>query len=162
MVQLAFIFHCLLLANSPDNEGMSGKVLRVIDGNSLEVLSDGNEAYNIQLVGIDCPEIGQAFGEQAKEHLEKLVLNKTVTIYLKGKDRKGNHLAVVYARKETDVRIELLRQGLAWTAERNPDPDLEVHRKTAEEKQKGLWSSAERIPPWIYRRQQSMMQAKGS
>jgi len=48
------------------------------------------------------------------------------------------------------------------TAERNPIDELESIKEKAKEKGKGLWKEQDPTPPWIYRRQQSMMQPKSS
>ena len=42
-----------------------GKVVRVIDGDTIEVLHHG-QAERIRLNGIDCPEKGQAYGTRAR------------------------------------------------------------------------------------------------
>ncbi|HEU5292411.1 MAG TPA: thermonuclease family protein, partial [Cyclobacteriaceae bacterium] len=112
--------------------------------------------------GIDSPELGQAYGDHAKDHLEKLTLQKKVTVTFTGKDRKGNQLATVMLRGGVDVRLELLKEGLAWTTEKNPLPDLESIKEEARQNTKGLWSQENPTPPWTYRRQQTMMQVKGS
>jgi endonuclease YncB( thermonuclease family) len=120
------------------------------------------EVKKIVLVGIDSPELGQEYGDKAKKFLEKLILEKNVVVKLMGKDRWGNYLAIVTIGDKTDPRIELLKEGLAWTAERNPIPELEIHRTRAQEKGRGLWKEGNQTPPWIFRRQQSMLEAKGS
>jgi endonuclease YncB( thermonuclease family) len=55
-----------------------------------------------------------------KKFLEKMVLGKKVTMSIKGKDWRGNPLAVVLVNGKKDPRVELLEEGLAWTAEKNP------------------------------------------
>lgn len=140
----------------------SGKVVSVIDGNTVQVLTEANEVVTIILADIDSPELTQEFGSEAKQYLEKLSLKKEVVVELRGKDRKGNHLGVLLIKGKTDVRIALLQQGLAWTAERNPNPDLEVHRTSAQAEGKGLWKNDNPTPPWIYRREQSMLEPKSS
>ncbi|MEO7991867.1 MAG: thermonuclease family protein [Chryseolinea sp.] len=144
------------------NDGISGKVVTVIDGNTLEVIGDDNETIKISLVGIDCPELGQEYGEKAKKFMEKMILEKNVTVVLQGKDRWGNYLAIVTMNNSIDPRVELLKEGLAWTAEKNPIPELEEHKKKAREKNKGLWKQESPTAPWIYRRQQTMLQPKSS
>jgi micrococcal nuclease len=141
---------------------MSGQVITVIDGNTVEVQTETNEVMTIILADIDCPELSQEFGTEAKKFLEKLILKKAVRIELRGKDRKGNNLGVVLIKGKTDARIELLQQGLAWTSERSPNPDLESHRTSAQQEGKGLWKHENPTPPWIYRREQSMLQPKSS
>ena len=143
------------------NDGISGKVVTVIDGNTLEVIGDDNETIKVSLVGIDCPELGQEYGDKAKKFLEKMILEKDVTVKLHGKDRWGNYLAIVI-KGDVDPRVELLKEGLAWTAEKNPVPELEEYKEKAREKNKGLWKQESPIAPWIYRRQQTMLQPKSS
>lgn len=132
------------------------------NGNTLEVLGADQETYTIVLAGIDSPELTQAYGEKARLYLEKMLLNKDVTIHFQGKDRKGNDLAVVLLKGKSDPRIALLKEGLAWTAEKDPLPELEVHRTSAQEKGKGLWKEENPTPPWTHRRRQSMTQPKSS
>jgi endonuclease YncB( thermonuclease family) len=138
-----------------------GKVIAVIDGNTVEVLDAANEKYKILLAGIDCPELGQDFGDKAKARLEKILLRKEVKVTLQGKDRFGNRLGVVLVGDD-DPRIQLLKEGLAWTAEKNPNPDLEPYRTWAQQKGKGLWKLDNPTPPWTYRRQQTMAAPKSS
>jgi endonuclease YncB( thermonuclease family) len=44
---------------------LSGRVKSVIDGNTLEVELGNQEIQIIQLAGIDSPELGQAYGNDA-------------------------------------------------------------------------------------------------
>jgi micrococcal nuclease len=140
-------------------EKISGKVVTVIDGNTIEVFTAENETYKILLFGIDSPELGQEFGEKAKRFLTKLILDKNVSVQVQGKDRLGNRLGIILIDGK-DPRAQLLQEGLAWTAERQPIQELETIKEKAKEKGKGLWKEQEPTPPWIYRRQQTMMQPK--
>lgn len=140
-----------------------GVVTAIVDGNTLEITKDNSEAVKVKLYGIECPEMGQDFSQDAKAFLEKKLLKKNVTVQIQGKDRKGTPLAIVLdTKKKQDPRIELLKEGLAWTAERNPLSDLEDYRLQAQQKKVGLWKDEQPTPPWTYRRQQSMMTAKSS
>ncbi|MBL7859092.1 MAG: thermonuclease family protein [Cyclobacteriaceae bacterium] len=144
------------------NDVFSVRVVTVLDGNTLEVRGSDNEIKKIVLAEIDSPELGQAFGDKAKKFLEKLLLEKNVWVRITGKDRRGNYLAIVMIGDKVDARVELLKEGLAWTAERNPNPELESYRMKAQEKGRGLWKEDNQTPPWVYRREQSMLEAKGS
>lgn len=141
---------------------VSGKVVFVVDGNTVLVVDDSKDSLLVILTGIDSPELGQEYGDDARRFLEKLVLKKEVVIELTGKDRKGNQLGIVLIKGKTDLRVELLKEGLAWTAEKNPTPELEQLRIEAEQKKIGLWKLGNPTPPWTYRRQQTMLQAKSS
>lgn len=143
------------------NNEISGKVIEVIDGNTIEVLAEDKTTYKIVFAGVDSPELTQEFGERAKQYLEKMLLKQQVHVQLQGKDRKGNYVGVVIKDK-LDPRVELLKEGLAWTSEKDPLPELESIRVKAQQRGKGLWKTENPTPPWIYRRQVSMMQPKSS
>jgi endonuclease YncB( thermonuclease family) len=131
-----------------------GKVVEVIDGNTLKVISTENETYKIVLLGIDCPELGQKYGDKAKKCLEKLALKKNVTVQLHGKDRFGNYIGVITTSEKLDPRFQLLEEGLAWTSEKESQSDLVSTKTVAQEKGKGLWKEKQSTPPWEYRKQQ--------
>ena len=140
---------------------IKGTVQAVVDGNTIEV-ADHDGIYKVLLHGIDCPEIGQAYGDQAKALLTKLLLSKRVTIVLRGKDRTGNRLGVIYVDGAPDARMEMIKQGLAWTSEREPVEELELLKEEARLAKKGLWKEEHPTPPWVYRRQQTMVVEKSS
>jgi micrococcal nuclease len=164
--KLLFLVLCLCAVSvkaTVANEGpFEAKVIEVLDGNTLLAKDDKGEEWQVMLAGIDCPELTQQFGAEAKAWLENKTLKKTVTITLQGKDRWGNRLAVVMLKGKDDLRVELLSKGLAWTSERNPLPELEKIRIDAENAKKGIWQEEQPTPPWIYRRQQTLLQEKGS
>lgn len=150
---------CAGFARATDQ--ITARVVSVIDGNTLEIIGSDNEKRRIILAGIDSPELTQEYGDKARKFLEKIALEKDVIVQITGKDRTGTALAVVMI-EDKDPRLELLKEGLAWTAERNPLPDLEEVRAKAQEKGRGLWRQDNPTPPWVHRREQSMLQAKSS
>jgi micrococcal nuclease len=159
---LAFLI-LLVTSAFPKGEVFFATVTSVIDGNVFEITSEDKLVQRLSLAGIDCPEGGQPYFENAKTLLEKLILNKQVRVQIEGKNRWGHYLAIVTVVKTgLDPRLELLEQGLAWTAEKAPAPELEAIRVNAEGKSRGLWKDENPVAPWIYRRQQSMLQAKSS
>jgi micrococcal nuclease len=142
-------------------EDIRGVVTKVIDGNTIEVTSN-NDIYKVILHGIDSPEPGQHYAEQARKMLERLLLRKDVTLKMHGKDRLGNRLAEIIIDGKLDPRRELLNEGLAWTSEREPNPELESLKEQARLQGRGLWGEQNPTPPWTYRRQQTMMVEKTS
>ena len=159
-----FIFSALAFFSSAIAvaDDLQGKVVTVIDGNTLQILCQNDETHTVRLLGIDSPELSQEYGEESRKHLERIVLGRKVTVTFKGKDWRGNTLAVVLVNGKKDPRVELLDEGLAWTAEKNPTPDLEACRTRAQQKGVGLWKQSNPTPPWTYRRQQTMLQPKTS
>lgn len=140
---------------------VKGKVVSVVDGNTLEIIAEDNETYKVVLFGIDSPELDQEFGEAAKEFLEKAIRDKAIQVQLQGKDRWGNYVGIVYTNKGVDVRKLLLSNGLAWVIEKDATDEFKNLEQKAREQGAGLWQHESPTPPWVYRRQQSMLQPKG-
>ncbi len=137
-----------------------GKVVSVVDGNTLEVISAEDEMYRIVLVGIDCPEPGQPYAEEAKKFLEETILRKSIDVKLLGKDRWGNYLGEIIT--EVEVSAELVKRGLAWCNEKNAPESLKALEEQAREQRIGLWQEENPTAPWVYRRQQTMQSPKGT
>ncbi len=64
----------------------TGRVVSVLDGDTIEVLN-GHHTERIRLSGIDCPEKGQAYGNNAKHAASALAFGKEVTIQTHGYDK---------------------------------------------------------------------------
>jgi hypothetical protein len=82
---------------------------RVIDGDTVEV----NDT-SIRLLGINTPERGEIYYEEAKEFLQDLILNKTV--YLEyGKERydKYDRILGYLFLEEENINIKLIENGFA-------------------------------------------------
>ncbi len=156
---------CVLVSTiARADDEVNAKVTAVLDGNTIQVscFCEDNDVRKVSLAGIDSPELGQEFGEEARKFLEKMILRKDVVVKFMGKDRFGNYLAVVKINGKADPRIELLKNGFAWTSEKNPSEALEQYRLEAQQKKRGLWKQENPVPPWTYRRQQSMLTPKSS
>lgn len=138
-----------------------GTVVGVIDGNTL-LVETSDDTYRVLLHGIDSPEPGQRFADQSTARLKQLVLNKKVTIQLQGRDRQGHRIGRIYLDSATDPHHEMVKAGLAWPAEKHNDPTLEALKEEARQKSLGIWSEENPVPPWTYRRQQTMLEAKSS
>ena len=61
-------------------ETLTGRVVRVTDGDTIVVLDASKVQHKIRLQGIDAPERHQAYGTKSKEHLSDLVAGKTVEV----------------------------------------------------------------------------------
>ena len=153
---------CSSLYISSPREILRGKVVEVSDGNTIELLTEENESYKIELAGVDCPETEQPFGPEAKRLLEKNLKGKKVEVFVERKNRWGIRQAVVIPKSGVDPRLKLLAEGLAWTSEKNAVPEFELIRLDAKAHGKGLWKNDEPTPPWIFRRQQAMLIPKSS
>ena len=156
------LVECSLLYISSPREILKGKVVDVSDGNTIELLTEENESYKIELAGVDCPETQQPFGVEAKHLLEKSLKGKKVEAFVERKNRWGVRQAVIITKSGDDPRLKLLAEGLAWTSEKNAVPEFESIRIDAKAHRKGLWKSDDPTPPWIFRRQQTTLTPKSS
>lgn len=131
----------------------SGKVIAVLDGDTIEVLNSQNKAIRIRLSAIDCPEKSQAFGTRAKQYTASLCFSKTVLIKVTGEDQYGRTLANVILPDGKILNQELIKDGFAWHYKRYSTDqllsDLEVQ---ARKNKLGLWSDPAPIAPWEFRK----------
>ena len=132
---------------------VTGKVVGVLDGDTIEVLHN-NQPERIRLHGIDCPEKGQAFGQRAKQATSALIFGKEVRLGIHGKDKYGRTIADVLLPEGTNVNQQLVREGWCWWYREYAPKDLalEQSEQEAKEAKRGLWSEADPVPPWLYRR----------
>jgi micrococcal nuclease len=114
---LVFLISLLIILNYNFLDGAlekflvteTGVVERVIDGDTVKI---NNES--VRLLGINCPERGEDYYEEAKEFLEKVILDKEVELKF-GKDiydRYDRKLAYLFY-KGKNVNLELVDEGLA-------------------------------------------------
>jgi micrococcal nuclease len=133
------------------------KVVRVADGDSLEVEKDG-QRYRIRLYGIDSPEYGQPGGQEAGRFTRTMVMSRTVTMKTMDKDRYGRTVALVWSGGRL-VNRELVRNGWAWVypkycREQPLCKDLEALERGARKQELGLWREQNPLPPWRWKRAQ--------
>ena len=86
------------------------QVQRVIDGDT--VVGEGKEGMHYRLLGINTPEKGEKYYTEAKNYTEGLVMNKTLEVETKGKDRYGRELAYLFYNNE-NINKEIVREGYA-------------------------------------------------
>lgn len=144
---------CLLACAAPARaEHFEGRVVKVLDGDTLEVLV-GHEPVRVRIHGIDTPERGQPWADNARQALGKRVFGKPVRVNDVDRDRYGRIVGEVYA-DGVCVGCELLREGNAWVYRRyTDDPVLYELEAQARAARRGLWSlpEAQRVPPWEWR-----------
>jgi micrococcal nuclease len=130
----------------------TAKVIRIIDGDSIVVLTDQNEQLYVRFEGIDCPETHQDFGTKAKQATSDLCFGKIVRVEQTGTDRYRRMLAFVFVG-DTCVNKELLVQGMAWHFKKyNKDTELAKLEAKAKEAKIGLWTKENPVAPWDWRK----------
>lgn len=148
MIKVLFIFLLFLCGQSE----FVAKVIGVIDGDTIVILTKENQQIKIRLDAIDCPESHQDFGNRAKQATVQLCFGKEVKIIERGKDRYGRTLGFIYVN-DICVNKELIRLGMAWHYKQyNHDKELSDLENYARENKIGLWSQPNPIPPWEFRK----------
>jgi micrococcal nuclease len=147
------LLSALLCLTGPAFAEFTGKVVRVLDGDTLEILHN-RHPERIRLSGIDCPEKGQAYGNNAKQAASELVYGKEVTLQTHGHDKYGRTLADVLLLDGTNVNQELVKQGWCWWYRKYAPGDtvLEGLEHEARDGRKGLWADPQPVPPWEWRK----------
>lgn len=145
-----FVFSCSLCAAE-----IQGKVIRVIDGDTIEVLQD-KKPVRIRLENIDAPEKKQAYGSWSTNQLKSLVAGKLVTVTFSQTDRYGRLLGRVVTANGTEANRYQVAAGAAWVYVRyNTDNALPALQREAQTQRRGLWADSQPVPPWVWRHKQN-------
>ncbi len=135
-----------------------GKVVGVSDGDTITVLDGQQVQHKVRLMGIDCPEKAQPFGQNAKQSLSDLVFGRSVNVEWQKLDRYERIVGKVLVSGQ-DANLEQVRRGLAWhykKYEREQEPlDRATYSQAeieARMSNRGLWSDPTPIPPWDWRK----------
>jgi endonuclease YncB( thermonuclease family) len=149
----ALLVPILLLAHVPacGAQELRGKVVGVADGDTITVFSDGRP-QKTRLDGIDAPEMGQPFGDKARQFTARLVFGQDVTVHVMGRDRYGRTLGHVILADGRSLNHELVRAGYAWWFRRySNDGRLRELETGARRRGAGLWADPNPIAPWEWR-----------
>ncbi|TNB55975.1 thermonuclease family protein [Campylobacter helveticus] len=109
------------LAQKNLEKELTGKVSKVIDGDTIELLVKQDNIkqspkIKVRLFGIDAPEKKQAFGKEAKEYLSSLILDKEVILIINDKDKYQRFIGTILLN-EKDINKEMVKNGYAWAYE---------------------------------------------
>lgn len=134
-------------------ETLPGRCVSVSDGDTMRIQLANRERVRIRLWGIDAPEKGQAFGEDARETLNDLIYRKDVRVEVEDTDQYGRKVGRVYVG-DVYVNEHMVRQGMAWHYEYHaPDAgDLAAAQQAARLERAGLWQDDNAISPYEYRK----------
>jgi micrococcal nuclease len=149
-----------------DRTSWQVEVLRVVDGDTLEVAFPDGHTESVRLLGVDTPEVHventpdefegvpetaagrdwlRDWGHRASEFARTQLAGETVRIATDpDADRRGSHgRLLVYVHDDgRNVNLELLRQGYArlYDAPFALRPEFQSAEATAQQNDVGLWS----------------------
>jgi len=129
------------------------RIMKVHDGDTLTGVDSVQVIHKLRLLGIDCPEYPQPYGEEAAKMVQKLCLHDTVLVFTSKRDRYGRELCTIRLKDGTELNRHLLSHGLAWWFSRYSPKNKEYKalEEAARRKHVGLWSQPDPMAPWIYR-----------
>ncbi|WP_270981105.1 thermonuclease family protein [Campylobacter helveticus] len=142
------------LAQKNLEKELTGKVSKVIDGDTIELLVKQDNIkqspkIKVRLFGIDAPEKKQAFGKEAKEYLSSLILDKEVILIINDKDKYQRFIGTILLN-EKDINKEMVKNGYAWAYESYSTKYL-AQQADAQMFKLGLWKSGRAIKPSEFR-----------
>ncbi|ENO7717426.1 thermonuclease family protein [Campylobacter upsaliensis] len=146
------------LAQKNIEKELTGKVSRVIDGDTIELLAKTSKEnpYNhiaklkIRLYGIDAPELKQAYGKEAKEYLSALVLKQEVGLIIENKDKYDRFVGTIFLKGQ-DINKEMVKNGYAHAYESFSKKYL-AEQADAKMFKLGLWQDEKAVKPSEFRR----------
>jgi len=142
------------------SQTLTGRVVRIADGDTITVLDSSDTQHRIRLEGIDAPESHQAFSAQSKKSLSEMVFGKDVTVVYQKTDQYGRLVGKILLDGK-DINLEQVKSGMAWhykeyQREQTPE-DRELYASAEEEARKahrGLWQDPAPVEPSAFRKEE--------
>lgn len=165
MMRLTFAFLVgAFVSISSQAFALDGKVVRVIDGDTIAVLTSENREQKVRLASIDAPEKKQPFGTAAKQKLSELLCGqqigrgscqgKRVHVTEDTIDRYGRIIGLV-TTEDININKEMVKAGLAWVYGQylnDRDRAFLLWQAEAKRAHDGLWADPNPTPPWEFRK----------
>jgi endonuclease YncB( thermonuclease family) len=143
----------------------NAQVVRIVDGDTIQVIDSNGVNFKIRLLGIDTPELKQRFGYESSLSLKKIIDGKSVIIISKPEKNKpytlGRYKRIIgkIILNGKDINLEMVQKGMAWHYKKyiksqnvedrqsynNAEQDARLNKV-------GLWSDVNPVAPWEWRK----------
>jgi micrococcal nuclease len=142
------------VAAAADRGAFTGRVVGVVDGDTIDVLTDGNVTIRVRFHGIDAPERAQPYGSRAKQFASEQCFGRSVTIHQTDVDRNDRAVGEVILPDGRNLNVATVEAGLAWWYVKYAPNDarLQNAEAIARAAHRGLWADPHAIPPWEWRK----------
>lgn len=150
------VFAVTVLFTVSAHADISGRIVRILDGDTVEARQENGELTRIRLAGIDAPEKAQPFGQRARQALSDRIAQQQVLITGNERDRYGRLLGTVWLGND-DVNADQVRAGMAWAYRfhgKALSPQYAALEQSAREQKSGLWADPAPVEPWRWRQSQ--------
>ena len=130
--------------------GQTGKVIRVIDGDTF-IFQTATQTLRVRMYGIDAPELTQDYGQQAKKFMA-MYTGFSGELQTFGKDKYGRTIGKLIINGQ-DINLKMVTYGQAWCYEYYCHDSSYINaQQSAKYNRLGLWANKS-IPPWVFRKQ---------
>ncbi len=127
------------------------RVLMVHEGDRLTIHHQGRKDM-VYLRNVDCPELKQPYGKQAKHATAAYIANREVVVRDLKRDRQGRMIADILLPDGRQIAHELIKEGLAWVQPGwSGDQSLKDMEELARAAGTGLWAESNPVPPWKWK-----------
>lgn len=139
------------LAPTPMPGRIRAQVVKVIDGDSIEVEIEG-QIFKVRYNGIDAPEVGQPCADEATAKNIELVSGQRVSLVkdVSEVDKYGRLVRYVYV-EDLFVNAEMVRQGYAVAFTYPPDvahaDEFMILEAQAQQAGRGCWAPVATVAP---------------
>src|ERR1044071_3700207 len=123
---------------SADAASLFGKVIEVNSGDMITIFNL-NRPVRVKLMGVDAPEMNQAFGDVAQKHLSDLVFEKSVLVEYAGIAADSSLTGRVFLN-DADIGAQMIRDGVAWFDPSNGNRLSETNREVYQQSEQAARS----------------------
>ncbi|MDG0814967.1 thermonuclease family protein [Bdellovibrio svalbardensis] len=127
---------------------ISGQVERCHDGDTCRV-QYGNKSLKIRFAGIDCPELSQKFGKDAKHFTEALLKGHKVDLECDGKSY--DRLTCTVFLNGRNINQEIVKNGWAYDSTKYSHGRYIAAVSEAKRTRMGIWKDQNLMSPYCYR-----------
>lgn len=141
----------VVILPSHSRADFTARVVSVAEGDKLTIVHGGRNQV-IRLRDIDCPELKQPYGKQARNVTTAFVAGREVVVRGLHRNRQGLVTAEVFLQDGRNVGHELVKEGLAWVRPGGMGgQSLAEVEQISRAEGKGLWSEPHPVPPWQWK-----------
>lgn len=131
---------------------LQGRIVKINDGDTYQLLLNDNQTVRIRMEGIDAPEGGMPYYRVSKKYLTNLAANAMVKSVIIDIDHYNRFVCRTYLDRK-ELSAEMLKSGIAWHYKKyNRDENFARLESEARAAGLGLWKEKDPVPPWIHRR----------
>lgn len=142
----------IFLLVSSNSYCLEGIVVKVKDGDTVDIVDSNKNLHVIRFAQIDAPEKNQSWGMNSKIYLTSLIFKKKVKVVDLGDDGRGRRIGKVFLNDE-DICAKMVLTGNAWVYRKYmKDREYLRYESVARKEKLGLWSTKDPVPPWEWRK----------